>query len=42
VECWLPINRKDETLNIILWIYVLNVGKFSAWTTPKAEMITKK
>ena len=41
-ENWLPINRKDENLDIILRIYVPDLAKFKTWTVPKAEMIMKK
>lgn len=41
-ENWLPINRKDENLDIILRIYVPDIEKLETWTIPKAEMITKK
>jgi hypothetical protein len=36
-ENWLPINRKDENLDIILRIYVPDLEKFKTWTVPKAE-----
>jgi hypothetical protein len=42
VENWLPINRQDENLDIILRIYVPDLEKFQSWSAPKAEMITKK
>ena len=41
-ENWLPINRKDENMDIILRIYVPDLEKFKTWTKPKAEMVTKK
>ena len=41
-ENWLPINRRDESLDIILRIYVPDLEKFKSWSAPKAEMITKK
>ncbi len=41
-ENWLPINRQDENLDIILRIYVPDLKKLKSWSAPKAEMITKK
>jgi len=38
-ENWLPINRKDEDLDIILRIYVPDLEKFKAWQTPGAEKL---
>jgi hypothetical protein len=39
-ENWLPINRKDENLDIILRIYVPDLEKFKTWTIPKAEKVS--
>jgi hypothetical protein len=36
-ENWLPINRKDENLDIVLRIYVPDLEKMKTWTAPKAE-----
>jgi len=36
-ENWLPINRKDENMDIILRIYVPDLEKMKTWTPPKAE-----
>lgn len=41
VENWLPINRKDENLDVILRVYVPDLEKFKTWKAPKAEMIKK-
>ncbi len=41
-ENWLPINRQDQNLDIILRIYVPDLKKLKSWSAPKAEMITKK
>jgi hypothetical protein len=41
-ENWLPINRKDENMDIILRIYVPDLEKLKAWETPGAEMIKKE
>jgi hypothetical protein len=38
-ENWLPINRKDENMDIILRIYVPEVEKMKTWSPPKAEII---
>ncbi|UCE71546.1 MAG: DUF1254 domain-containing protein [Nitrospiraceae bacterium] len=38
-ENWLPINRKDENIDIILRIYVPDLEKMKIWQAPKAEMI---
>lgn len=35
-ENWLPINRKDEKLDMILRIYVPDLDKVKAWKAPKA------
>ena len=40
-ENWLPINRQDENLDIILRIYVPDLEKLQSWSAPKAEMIKK-
>jgi hypothetical protein len=39
VENWLPIQRKDENIDVILRIYVPDLEKFQTWTTPKAERL---
>lgn len=38
-ENWLPINRKDEDIDIILRIYVPVLEKMKTWTAPKAEKL---
>ena len=38
-ENWLPINRKDENMDIILRIYVPDLEKIKTWTAPKAEVV---
>lgn len=38
-ENWLPINRRDENLDIILRIYVPDIEKFKSWSVPKAGKI---
>lgn len=37
IENWLPINRKDEDLDIILRIYVPDLEKVKNWKAPLAE-----
>ena len=38
-ENWLPINRKDENLDVILRLYVPDLEKIKSWTVPKAEKV---
>ncbi len=38
-ENWLPINRKDENMDIILRIYVPDLEKMKTWSPPKAEKL---
>jgi hypothetical protein len=38
-ENWLPIERKDLELNIILRIYAPDLEKMKTWQAPKAEKI---
>jgi hypothetical protein len=38
-ENWLPINRKDEALDIIMRIYAPDLEKMKTWTAPKAEKL---
>ena len=39
MENWLPINRKDEDLDIILRVYVPELEKLSSWKVPVAEVL---
>jgi len=39
-ENWLPINRKDESLDIIMRLYDPDMEKMKTWKPPKAEKIT--
>jgi len=41
-ENWLPIERKDLELNIILRVYAPDLGKMKAWKAPKAVRIGAK
>jgi len=38
-ENWLPINRKDEDMDVVLRAYVADLEKMKAWTAPKAEKL---
>ena len=38
-ENWLPINRKDEKMDMILRIYVPDMEKINTWTAPKASIL---
>ncbi len=38
-ENWLPINRKDEKIDLIMRIYVPDLAKLRSWIAPKAEKL---
>jgi len=38
-ENWLPINRKDEEIDLILRIYVPDMEKMKTWKAPMAEKL---
>jgi hypothetical protein len=38
-ENWLPINRKDEALDIVMRIYAPDMEKLKKWEMPKAEIM---
>ena len=38
-ENWLPINRQDEALDVILRIYAPDQERFATWTAPTAEKL---
>jgi len=38
-ENWLPINRKDEDMDVVLRVYVSDLEKMKTWQTPKAERV---
>ena len=40
-ENWLPIERKDEEIDMVLRVYVPDLEKMKTWQVPKAEKITK-
>ena len=41
-ENWLPIQRQDEDMDIVLRIFVPDLEKFKTWKAPKAEKVAKK
>ncbi len=36
---WLPINRKDEGIDVILRVYVPDMDKMKTWKAPKAVLV---
>jgi hypothetical protein len=40
-ENWLPINRKDEDMDIVLRAYVPDLEKMKTWQAPKAEKLSQ-
>jgi hypothetical protein len=38
-ENWLPINRQDEDLDVVVRIYMPDLEKYKNWAPPKAEML---
>jgi hypothetical protein len=40
-ENWLPLNRGDYGIDVILRIYVPDLQKFKAWKPPKAEQLSR-
>jgi hypothetical protein len=38
-ENWLPVNRKDENLDVILRLYMPDFEKYKTWKTPRAERL---
>ena len=38
-ENWLPINRQDENLDVILRVYDPDLEKFKLWKIPQAEIV---
>jgi hypothetical protein len=38
-ENWLPINRKDLGIGIVMRVYVPDLEKMKTWKAPKAEMV---
>ena len=40
-ENWLPIERRDEDLNVIMRIYAPDLERYEAWTPPVAEKLAE-
>lgn len=40
-ENWLPINRGDEALDLVMRLYAPDVEKMKTWTPPKAKKVNK-
>ncbi len=38
-ENWLPVNRSDYGIDLIMRIYAPDLGRFKTWNPPKAERI---
>ena len=38
-ENWLPINRGDYDIDLLMRIYAPDLGRFKTWNPPKAEKI---
>ncbi len=38
-ENWLPINHKDEDIDVVLRVYVPDLEKMKTWQAPKAEKL---
>jgi len=38
-ENWLPINRKDEDLDVVMRIYAPDAEKMKTWGSPRAEKV---
>lgn len=38
-ENWLPLNRGEYGIDLIMRLYVPDLDKFKAWTPPKAEIV---
>ena len=36
---WLPLNRGDYDIDVVLRLYVPDLEKFKTWTPPKAEKL---
>jgi hypothetical protein len=41
-ENWLPINRQDEDMDIVVRVYVPDLEKMKTWAPPKAEIFTRR
>jgi len=38
-ENWLPVKRRDEAIDVILRIYVPDLGRLETWAPPRAERL---
>jgi hypothetical protein len=38
-ENWLPLNRQDEEIDLILRVYVADLEKMKSWIAPKAKKL---
>jgi hypothetical protein len=38
-ENWLPINREDLGIDLMMRVYVPDLDKYKTWVAPKAEMV---
>jgi hypothetical protein len=38
-ENWLPINRQDEALDVVMRIYAPDLEKMKTWNAPFAERV---
>ena len=38
-ENWLPLNRQDEEIDLILRVYVADLEKMKTWIAPKAKKL---
>ncbi len=38
-ENWLPINRLDQNIDIILRVYAPDLDQMQSWQAPKAEKL---
>ncbi len=36
-ENWLPVNRGDYGIDLIMRLYAPDLGRFTTWSPPKAE-----
>jgi hypothetical protein len=41
-ENWLPINRKDEDMDIVLRVYEADLEKMKTWPVPRAEKLAER
>ena len=39
-ENWLPLNRDDYGIDLLIWLYLPDLDKFKTWNASKAEILT--